>query len=440
MAFFAHRNTVERMDLRSGRATNVLGGVMALVVFVVLAWVSLVANADKLHFMLQHGSDPYGYYQFLPATLGTHQWNALPWTHELENGNRLGLFPMGTAILQAPFFYASAAYCALSGQSVEGYAPPFARGQIIAAAFYAAMGGLLLFHALRRRYGSTASMLSALLVLTATNLFFYTVYDPGMSHAYAFFTMSAMVYLTFRMLDDPTGRTLVLLIITCGLLVLIRPLHAVALLFPLLFGSPLKEALGLRIGWISRFPLAVGVGVALTALLWTPQLIYWKAITGDLFVFTYGKKGEAFDWLHPHLVDVLLSHQNGWFIYSPLMAGVMLLLLWQAWKGTPGARLILVIWTIVWYTYSSWWCWWLGGSFGHRGFVEYGALLALPLAWGMEQLLGAARWRREVVLILLAWLVVVNIRLSASYQWPWEGPDWNWDRLEEVYIKAVLPG
>jgi hypothetical protein len=438
MAFFAF--PVEcAMDLTSERAAKRIGWILALVVFVTAAWVSLLANADKVPFMLQHGSDPYGYYQFLPATLGSHEWHALPWTHMLENGNHLSMFTMGTALLQAPFFYASAGFAALVCCPVDGYSIPFANGQMIGAAFYAAMGCMLVFHALRRRSGTLAALLTALLLFFATNLYFYTVYDPGMSHVYAFFVMSLLLFLTTRMVDAPSGKTLFWLIVCSALLVLIRPLNAVALLFPLLYGAPLKEALRVRAGWSRQFPSVAGLGMFVAVVLWVPQIIYWKAITGELFVFTYGKKGEGFDWLHPHLTDVLVSHQNGWFVYTPLMVSVMAVLLWHAWRGTTGARLVLLIWVLVWYTYSSWWCWWLGGSFGHRGFVEYLALLALPLGWVLQTLTNGKRWAREVVLVLFFLLVFVNVRLSAVYQWPWEGDDWTWQQVEKVYIKALFP-
>lgn len=427
------------MDPQSERTARRVGWILAALVFVTAAWVSLRANAYRVPQMLQQSSDPYGYYQFLPASLGTHEWHALPWTHQLENGNRLGMFTIGTAVLQAPFFYASAGFAALVCCPVDGYSVPFANGQLIGAACYAALGCLLLFHALRRRVGMLAALLTTLLLFFGTNLYFYTVHDPGMSHVYAFFVTGLLLFLTVRMLDAPSGIHLSLLIACCALLVLIRPLNAVALLFPLLYGAPIRQALALRVSWLQRFPLAAAIGCATATLFWLPQLLYWKAATGDLFVFTYGKKGEGFDWLHPHLAQVLASHQNGWFVYTPLMIAVMAVLLWHAWRGTVGARLVLLVWTLVWYTYSSWWCWWLGGSFGHRGFVEYMALLALPMAWGMEAVIKGGRWRREVALLTLPVLVFLNIRLSGLYEWPWEGPEWNWDRVQQVHTEALFP-
>lgn len=90
---------------------------------------------------------------------------------------------------------------------------------------------------------------------------------------------------------------------------------------------------------------------------------------------------------------------------------------------------MLVLVTLVWYTYAAWWCWWLGGAFGHRGFVEYYALLAIPLAWGMERSL---HWRwsvRLVFTLLLLLLMSINMSMTSDYEWAWSEPGWTWRKL-----------
>ncbi len=411
------------------------GGLLLWVLAFLLAW---SASSHRLEEVLDHQSDQWGYYHYLPALLGTHEWHQLPWTVDLGNGNRLSVFSLGVAWMQAPFFLLGAAAAWLTGQPVDGYSLPFVFAQFAAAAFYLSLGCVLLALVLRRLHDGRTATLVPLLLFGATNLYFYSTYDTGMSHVYAFFLLAAMVHLTVRMNERPSGVTLALLMAVCGLLVLVRQLNAAAVLFPLLYGKPVREALKDRLSWVRQHPAATTVGAIAVILFWLPQLLYWKHVTGQWLVFTYGKKGEGFDWLHPHLLDVLASHQNGWFIYTPLMLGVMAVLAWHAWKGTTGARLVLIIWALVWYTYASWWCWWLGGSFGHRGFIEYYALLALPLAWGLQALFQRTRWMQEVVFVGVALLVFLNVRMSRIYQWPWEGPDWTWAKLAENYLRALL--
>ncbi len=410
---------------------------LTILVFLVTARTGYLVNEHHHATMLSHGSDPYGYYQFLPALLGTHDWGHLPWAFTMEDGKGLSLFTMGVAWMLLPFFLLATAWASLCGYPVDGYSHPYVMCQFLAAAFYLAAGCLLLFHALRDIVGRPLALLTPMLLLGATNLFFYSTYEPGMSHVYAFFLFAALLYLTLRMLEDPGPGKLFLLLACGGLLVLIRQLNVIALLLPLFLGArnPM-EALRIRWGWLRAYPLAAGGGVLVAALLFLPQLIYLKYITGSVLVFTYGKKGEGFNWTEPHLWDVLFSHQNGWFVHTPLMIFVMVALVIGAFRGAPNMRPILLIWLLAWYIYSSWWSWWLGGSFGHRGFIEHYAFLSIPLAMGLKWIWDRGRLWRDLSYVPLYLLVFINIRLSTLYFWPWEGPDWNWEKLIDIWERV----
>lgn len=412
-------------------------GVVALSALLTLvAWNT---NAPVMWQVLTHGSDPLGYYQYLPAVLLEGGWEHMKYVIYLENGNGLNLFTMGVAFLQAPFFLAAMAWCHVTGVSATGYELPFVLARLLATASYTAIGAVLLLNTLLRRVHWTSALSTILLVVFGTSLYFYSVHGGGMSHAYSFFLLAAIFHLCDRMLRQPGAMTLIALFLCMGLVVLIRPLHAVCGLFVLFFDSEgLGHALRTRIGWVRSFPKAMVLGVIGAFLIWLPQLLYWHSSTGSWFVFTYGKKGEGFDWAHPHLLDTLFNLQNGWFIYTPLMAVVMAILLWQAWKAEGNARLLMIIWALVWYVYSSWWCWWLGGAFGYRGFIEYYAFLALPLALGIERSRQFSRPWIIIGLVTMTLLVRVNVRLSELYQYPWERPTWTWAKLGDTYRKALL--
>jgi hypothetical protein len=216
------------------------------------------------------------------------------------------------------------------------------------------------------------------------------------------------------------------------LILLVRPLNGVVLLLPLLYKADGWRAVFMRLRWPLHAPRAAVLGVIAALVLLLPQLLYWHAVTDRWLVFTYGEKGEGFEFDKAMLGAVLFSQQNGWLIYTPLMLPVMGALLRLAWNGFSGARTILLIWVLAWWLYASWWCWWLGGAFGHRGFVEHLALLAVPLAW----LITKAReveWKLRTLRIFLILAVFYNIRMSTLYQWPWEGHDWTWSELFKVY-------
>lgn len=411
-------------------AALVLGSLLTL-----FAWNT---NAPVMWQVLSSPGDQLGYYQYLPAFFIEDGWRHMKYVHYLENGNGLNLFTMGVALLQAPFFLVAWAWCALTDTEATGYELPFVFARLAASGMYTALGTVLVVNFLLRRFHWSTAWIAGLLMVFATSLYFYTVHAGGMSHAYCFFLMAAILALTDRMVRSPHPLALVALCVCLALVVLIRPLHAVTGLFVLFYNTAsLREALLTRLDWIRSFPKATVAGVVAAVLLWLPQILYWHTTTGSWFVFTYGTKGEGFDWLHPHLLDTLLSLQNGWFIYTPLMAIVMAILLWQAWKGEGHARIILVMWALVWYAYSSWWCWWLGGAFSYRGFIEYYAFLALPLAWAIERTRASSRPWFIVGLMAMALLSRVNVRLSKLYEYPWERPTWTWEKLGKVYEKAL---
>jgi len=411
---------------------------MGILLFLVAVSLIRFAHADRINDVLIHKSDPLGYYHYLPALLGTHEWANLPHVIMVGYHNGVSVFTSGVAWMQAPFFGIAAIVARVSGQPVDGYSLPFVHARFVASAFYLALGSVFLFLALRRNYSSRVALIVPLVLFSATNLYFYVVYDPGMSHIYSYALIAWLYYLTVRMVERPRADRLAGMIALAGMITLVRPLNAVVLLFPLLYGARPGEAIKERLRWVARCRLGLIAGLGLVLVAWVPQLLYWKHATGKWFVFTYGLNGQGFDWQHPHLMDVLLSHQNGWFVYTPLMAVVTMVLLWHARRGTANARTIAVICALVWYSYASWWCWWLGGSFGHRGFVEYYALLALPLARALEWLMRRPRRFQEMTFVGIGVLAFLNIRMSHLYQWPWEGPEWTWQKVGDVCLKALL--
>jgi hypothetical protein len=209
------------------------------------------------------------------------------------------------------------------------------------------------------------------------------------------------------------------------------------MLFPLLYAAGSRAEVMDRLRWPLRFRRATIIGLITALLVWLPQMLYWNAVTGHFFTFTYGHKGERFFWDDPHFLDLLFSARNGWFLYTPLMLFVMGALLWMAWKKVTGARTVLLIWALVWWFYASWWCWWLGGAFGHRGFVEHYAFLAIPLTWLVMKIWRYGWLTRWPMIALFIWLAVINIRLTNDFRWEWSEESWTWDKLMDLYSTVL---
>ncbi|MBK8710114.1 MAG: hypothetical protein IPN30_16750 [Flavobacteriales bacterium] len=402
-----------------------------------LTWLAWNTNAPHMGLVLTNPSDPLGYYQWLPWTFLHGDWSALPYVHYLPNGNGLSLFTMGVAIMQAPFFLLAWLYCELAGIPATGFELPFVFARLLATSFYGSAGMGLLLAVLLRSFDGLTAWVSAGAILFGTTLYYYTVHEGGMSHVYSFFLITWAIYLTYHMVDAPRWSRLLGLFACVSIILLIRPLNGVILLFVAFAGAAPKASLTTRLEWLKCFPKTMIFGALLALCIWLPQLLYWKMQTGSWFVFTYGKKHESFDFYDPHLFDTLFSFQNGWFIYTPLMLFAFGMLIWQAWKGVGDARVSIVVWSFVWYVYSSWWCWWLGSAFGYRGFLELYALLAIPFAALVQRTIQGRYGRIATVLVLLV-LVRLNIRLGHIYQYPWEAPYWDWSKLGDAYLNAFV--
>lgn len=425
-------STVDNRPLYSTqeRWTRLAGKLLAGVVAVVVAVTALRLNAQDMYRVLGVEGDAWGYYQYLATALGSHRYTQMPWTHHLDGDHFLSMFTCGVAYMQAPWALLGHGLAWATGSPMDGYSAPYAVALMVGMGVYMGIASNLLFHTLRRRFPAHVALAVPLLILAGTNLFFYTVRQPVMSHAYVYLLFCALLHLVERNIAQPSPWRTAGILVTCSLAVLVRQLHAIIALFPLLYLVPDATAFRARIGWLSQRPSVTLAGLVMAIALWIPQLAYWHAVTGHWFIFPYGYKGEHFDHLaDPRIGEVLWGLRNGWLLYSPVMVLAVGGLCWTAWRKLNGGRTILAILVLVLYSYAAWWCWWLGGAFGHRGFVDYYAFLAIPLAFVLERITAARWWVRGPVLALVAVMVVANLRMTERYAWFWSEPDWTWARL-----------
>lgn len=389
------------------------------------------------HEFLRHGSDPLGYYQWLPATFITHDHFHMPWTHGLENGHSLSLFTLGVAVLQLPFFLLGHWAAWSFGYPMDGFSAPYGVFIMLGCSIYAGLGGVVAFKLARRFSDTMSALLAVFVLLAATNLFRYMVYESTMSHLFSFLLIGTYAWCGLRVLDGPRPVHVFLLVFSALLIVLIRQTNVFVLLFPVLVAGSREGVVGFFRN-LSAHPRALVLAVVLGLVPWVLQMVYWHAITGSAITYTYGAKDERFEWdkMVPGLV--LFSVRNGWLVYTPLMIVVLVMLVRRAWQGVRPARTILFHTVVCLVFYSAWWCWWLGSSYGHRGFVDLYALLVIPLAWCMAWVRRGSLVRRTVATVVLVVLVHLNLELVQRYDWWWSGLDWNWRLLFEQVGEIAL--
>jgi hypothetical protein len=382
--------------------------------------------------------DSLGYYQFLPAVFIDGNIRHLPWATVLENGNHLSLFHIGVAILQAPFFLLAHLSSVVFGFEADGYSVLYLHALFLAASFYLAIGLYFSFKHLKAYFNARTALMAVILIYLGSNLMFYSAKEVGMSHIYSFFLFASFIYCTPGFLAKPSWKNSSIISLLSALIVLIKPNNGILLLYLLFYDVKSLEDLRIRFRLFQLNFSKIIWMIVLAGMAVFPQLLYWKTVTGDWIVYSYGFKNEGFNWLAPELWNVLFSHQNGWLLYSPLPVFALIGLFWGAVKRVSNFALTGLILLLAWYIFASWWNWWFGAAFGHRAFVEYLALLMVPLAFFLERIQEKhlSKWFYFISSIL----VFVNIRMMSVYHPPWDGPDWTWSSFLEVLQKVVYIG
>jgi len=386
-------------------------------------------------------SDAEGYYQYLPAWFIHQDWAEQPYAFQLPNRKNFNKYTCGVAILQMPFFGAACLAETVFGLDGEGgKGSVYQEAIALSSAVYAVLGLCLLLSLLLKHLRKSAAWAAAAVLLFGTNLFYYCTGEPGMSHAYSFFLIAAVVRLTPGWWERVTPWQTLGLAWAVALAALVRPTNAVVVLFPLLAGIASLHQLALRLKSLVEKPLHLLL--ILSALLaWAPQMYYWHLITGKWWVYSYAYsyKHEAFIyWSSPRLVQTLLGFQSGWLVYAPLM--VLSFLGWRALRQSSLGSLALPAATcflLTWYLCSSWWAYTFSASFGYRALCEHGAYLILPLsAWLNRHLLVGSRWRSIALTAMLVWGCKGSVAMAWHYRAPWDGPGFPYGRFKQELKRA----
>lgn len=410
-------------------------------------------------------ADVVSYYAYLPATFIFHDIklekqetfdNGIFWPEPLPDGNKVIKTSMGMSILYSPFFLISHGIAKLSGGDTYGFSPIYKIGLLASAVFYLFIGLLFLRSILRKYFSESITALTILTIVLGTNLLNYSTYDACMSHSYNFALINLFVWYTIEWYKSPKLFSIILLGLLSGLITLVRPSNIIVLIFFILYGVFSKETLKQRINLVFRkFHWFVFMGIAFF-MVWVPQMLYWHSITGHWLVNSY--PDERFFWGNPHFIDGFFSYRKGWLVYTPVMVFALVGIPFLFKKLKTFAWAISIFMLLATYIIVSWWCWWYGGSFGMRSFVDYYGILAIPMALIFTEIWKRRKYSRIIVFgIVLLSLVQNNFflekykRSSIHYDSMTKAAFWNsfwhlrpqqdfWELLETPDYQKALEG
>ena len=408
----------------------------------------VVLGANSLHrhyngvkpFQFVMSSDMEGYYQYLPYVFfKEYDITQMRWAKNYRDEDRgidarLNVFTCGVAILELPFFLAAHLVSEFLEMEERGYNNVYFLSVMFSAIFYGFLGLYLLFKSLKRIFSRKTAFRTVLLIFLATNLFYYTVMKPGMSHVYSFFLLSLYIWLVPGFYEKPGVKSALKLILPLALAVLIRPTTIVAGFYFLLYGITSLREFWQRLAFLAgKWYLLLLMGIT-AILFFLPQMLYWHEVTDKWFVYSYQREG--FDnALTPRFRTVLIGARNGWYLYTPLMLVATAGLFYLAWmKKYSGAAIFLVMLLIV-YINSSWWLPTFSSAAGYRTLVEWIPFMAIPLAWIIESTWKMKGWKITLH-SLFSLFIVYNILFSfrySNYHW-WHLEEWQWSNFLRLII------
>ncbi len=398
-------------------------------VFIIALTFSLFLYGKKswqndLHLRFMY-SDEEGYYMYLPAVFiyGTFEnipvrcdfeYKAYPGTKKI-----LTRFTYGVAFLEAPFWLLAHLSRYVRGLPLnDPFAEEYSKAILWAACFYTSLGIYFLYFFLQQYFKNRlVVVLSVAIILLGTNLPYTATRQAGISHHYTFCLVSLLFYyLPFLFKKKtPSVKMVVLIGFLSSLIVLIRPTNILIILVALLFDAQTWTQMKERGKWFALNKKIISIGLLAAITVWIPQIIYWHYLSGNWIFYSY-TDAKFLYFSSPYLWQIFFWPCNGFLIYSPVMVLALIGLGVTAWQNKLQGRWIIFSFAILSYLCASWSCWWFGGTYGYRSFIDFYPLLALGLAFVLEKMLIKSHLALKIATFsFILVCVVLNIRMITHY-------------------------
>ncbi|MBU6341430.1 MAG: hypothetical protein KGS48_08055 [Bacteroidetes bacterium] len=349
-----------------------------------------------------------------------------------SSGAAILKYPMGQALQMAPFFGIAHIVAPMLGYPADGYSRPYQAAISWGSLLVAFLGLWVLRRVLLFYFGEIAVAATLIALAFGSNYLEYTAITGSMTHNWLFTLYVLLIYATIRFYQKPSyagSLAIGLLVAWAGIT---RPTELLTALIPICWGISGKQALLQRWKVLQTHYLKVVLAVLAAFCLLSLQALYWKYVSGHWIVYSYQDQG--FNWLHPHLRDVLISAKAGWWVYSPIMLLVLpgfFALYQQQPKLFPT---ILSLCMLCLYVDAAWNIWWYGGSLGQRALIQSYPLWAFSLAalanWSVKK-----TWR---MVIIGAWaLLGIYLNLWWTHQAHWGG-NFLPEQMNTPYVRYIL--
>ena len=368
--------------------------------------------------------DALGYYLYLPGMFIYDDITKLEWLAEIdkeyavtgggdwyqvtlnENGNYVGKYLLGVAIMEMPFFFVGHTIAINSHYKADGFSPPYQYSIAFGAILYCILALFLLRFILLKYFSDPAVALSIILLTVATNFIQFVAIDSAQSHSYIFPLYVLMIYLTIKWHEQPKIVWAALIGLVLGIATISRPTEAIMLFIPLLWNTQNKGASKLKWALVKKhLPHILWVGAfGIVGIL--PQLVYWKVVSGDL-IYNVGSKWY---FLSPFF-RVIVGFENGWMVYTPIT--ILFVVGFFYIREFPFKKSVIVFCLLNIWIITAWSDWKYGATYSTRALVQSYPIFALAFTAIIEQIL-QKKWR-ALFYVVGAYLIFVNLFQMEQY-------------------------
>ena len=334
------------------------------------------------------------------------------WGRETPTGKKVIKMTMGLSILWAPFFFMGHIAAGILNYDTGGYSAPYIFTLLMSCVFYLGIGLHFLRKILQKYFSKIVTAITIAIIVFGTNLFFYSSFRATVTHAYSFSLIVVFLYLMIKWFKCKSIKNTILLGLILGLITLIRPSNIIVIIFLLLWNVKSGKELIERINYFIKHYYLILIMITAFIIVLTPQLLYWKYVTGHYFYYSY--RDEGFFFANPQLLRGLFGYRNGWLLYSPVMifSLIGIVFLYRKHKEFFYPTIFFVILNI--YIILSWWCWWYVG-FGNRAFIDSYAILAFPLATFLSWSFKQKRLVRNSLFVFVLLFSLLNVYHTIKY-------------------------
>jgi len=357
-------------------------------------------------------SDGRGYYQYYVSVLGSHSLSSQKsngtYLVETEGKRVVNKYHVGLSILWSPFVLPVYFYHRIIGNTpIDFYSEGFQKAISLAALFYLFLG-LFALKKLLQSFDVEAKItaFSLFAFFFGTNLSYYTIIAPSMSHVYSFALIAVFLYFIRVYSIKLLPQYFVFATIVLGFIILLRPVNLLIIFAIPIIWHPETKVIELLKNQLELVFLSAFLFLMILAI----QPIFWYLQTGSFFQWSYA--GEGFYFMHPRMWDFVFSFRKGFLIYTPVLAFGILSLLPIYRHNKLRAFFAMGFILLLIYVLSSWWNWYYGDSYGSRALIDYYPVFILLFALGIEYV---SKNLRVWVVGLSMLLIALNVFQSYQY-------------------------